>query len=96
MTTLIEQLPGEIARLEAKYGPDNRFVKDLKEQLRASKETVGMSSEQVFKLQSFQFPSKATAPASPDTSQEENEESQQRWRETVGRNRALKEDPSKA
>jgi len=46
MPTLAEELPGEIARLEKKFGPDNRFVKMLKEQLDAI--NTGKSTKQLF------------------------------------------------
>ena len=46
MPTLAEELPGEIARLEKKFGPDNRFVKMLKEQLNAI--NTGKSTRQLF------------------------------------------------
>jgi hypothetical protein len=56
MPTLIEQLPAEIARLEAKFGSDNPFVMQLKEQLRASIATQGKSTAEVFRMQAFTFP----------------------------------------
>jgi len=46
MPTLAEQLPAEIARLEKKFGSDNRFVKMLKEQLNAI--NTGKSTRQLF------------------------------------------------
>jgi hypothetical protein len=55
MATLLEQLPKDIARLEAKYGPDNPFVKQQKEQLLAMLENSGKSTEGVFRLQAFNF-----------------------------------------
>jgi len=61
MASLIEELPGKIARLEAKYGSDNPFVKDMKEQLRAMKETAGKSTQDVYLMQAVDFsPEKAT------------------------------------
>lgn len=51
MSTLIESLRAQIARLEPKHGSDNPFVKDLKEQLRASEANAGKSTEEVFRMQ---------------------------------------------
>jgi hypothetical protein len=48
MPRLIEMLPAEIERLEAEAGPDNPFVKQLKEQLRVSIATQGRSSRDVY------------------------------------------------
>lgn len=50
MATLIEELPGRIARLESTHGSDNPFVQQLKEQLRAMKETSGRSTEELFRM----------------------------------------------
>ena len=61
MSTLIEELPGDIARLEAKYGPDNQFVKDLKEQLRASKATQGKTAQEVYRMQAAPLPSRTSS-----------------------------------
>lgn len=58
MSTLIEQLPERIARLEAKVGSDNPFVKQLKEQLRAMKETGDKTAQEVYFLQTVNFPPK--------------------------------------
>ena len=58
MSTLIEQLPERIARLEAKVGSDNPFVKQLKEQLRAMKETGDKTAQEVYFLQAVNFPPK--------------------------------------
>jgi hypothetical protein len=63
MSTLIEQLPAEIARLEAKFGPDNPYVKQLKEQLRASIVTQGKSSYDVYLMQATKFPQAPELPA---------------------------------
>jgi len=60
MPTLIEQLPAEIARLEAKFGSDNPYVQQLKEQLRASIATQGKSTQEVFRMQAFTFPSEGS------------------------------------
>ncbi len=48
MTTLTEKLPKEIKRLEASHGPDNPFVRMLKEQLRVANETKGKSAKEVY------------------------------------------------
>ncbi len=48
MTTLLEELPAKIKRLEASHGADNPFVLMLKEQLRASNETNGMTAHEVY------------------------------------------------
>lgn len=74
-SSLIEQLPGRIARLEAKHGPDDPYVKDLKEQLRASKATQGQTAQEVYRAQVFHIaapssttaalPAEAVSPASP-------------------------------
>ena len=48
MATLVEELPEEIKRLESKFGPDNPYVKMLKEQLRAYLETGGKSTQDIF------------------------------------------------
>jgi hypothetical protein len=56
MKPLIERLPERIARLEAKYGSEAKYVKSLKEQLRAMKANQGKTAEQVFKMQALQFP----------------------------------------
>lgn len=64
MPTLIEQLPAEIARLEAKFGSDNPYVQQLKEQLRASIATQGKSTQDVYRMQAFTFPNGGTAASS--------------------------------
>jgi uncharacterized protein (DUF433 family) len=55
VTTLIESLKAEISRMEAKHGSDNLYVKDLKEQLRASEETSGKTAQEVYQMQTVQF-----------------------------------------
>lgn len=55
MSTLIELLKAEIARLEAKHGSEHPFVKDLKEQLRASEATSGKTAQEVFRMQAVDF-----------------------------------------
>ncbi len=61
MATLIEELPARIARLKSKHGSDDPFVKDWKVQLRAIKENVGKSTQDVYLAQThnFSLPSKA-------------------------------------
>ena len=61
MATLIEQLEKDIPRLEAKYGSDNPFVKDSKEQLRAMKANAGKSTQEVFRMQAADFSPPAKA-----------------------------------
>lgn len=51
MSTLIEQLKKDVARLEPRLGSEHPFVKDLKEQLRASEANAGKSTEEVFRMQ---------------------------------------------
>ena len=58
MSTLLEQLPERIARLESKVGSDSPFVKQLKEQLRAMKETGDKTADEVYFLQAGVFPPK--------------------------------------
>lgn len=69
MATLIEELPGRIARLEATRSSDSPFVQQLKEQLRAMKETSGRSTEELFRMSSrpnFEFkPDQNTSGAKP-------------------------------
>ena len=55
MTTLIESLKAQIVRLEPKHGSDDPFVKDLKEQLRASEDTLGKTAQDVYQMQAVQF-----------------------------------------
>lgn len=50
MATLIEKLPARIARLEATRGSDSPFVQQLKEQLRAMKETSDRPAEEIYLL----------------------------------------------
>lgn len=95
MTTLIEELPGRIADLEAKFGSDNKFVKDLKEQLRASLETSGKSAQEVYQMQAVQFApaAKTNLPNAPKRedfkTQAEFEEAQGGWQSRVGRIRGM-------
>ena len=65
MSTLIEELPAMIAALEAK-NPNSRFAKDLKEQLRASKATLGQTAQQVYRMQAAPFPKQNAAPQETD------------------------------
>ena len=55
MTSLIESLKTEISRLEAEYGLDNPYVKDLRQPLRASEETSGKTAQEVYQMQAVQF-----------------------------------------
>lgn len=55
MASLIEQLPAQIARLEAKFGSDSPFVNQLMDQLRASKANAGKTAEEVFTRQATPF-----------------------------------------
>ncbi len=48
--TLMQPLPELIARLEAKRGSESKFVKELKEQLRAIKETQGKSAQDLYPM----------------------------------------------
>ena len=56
MPSLIERLPAEIAALEDELGSDNPYVQQLKEQLRASIATQGKSTQDVYRMQAFTFP----------------------------------------
>lgn len=63
--SLIDRLPAEIARLEAKHGSDNKFVMDLKEQLRAMKANEGKTTQDVYRMQAVNFaPETTTSTAS--------------------------------
>ena len=55
MSTLMQQLPEEIKRLEAKHGSDNPYVKQLKEQLRGMQQNGDKSTQDVFRMQAVQF-----------------------------------------
>lgn len=68
MATLIESLKRQIARLEAEHGSDNPFVKDLKEQLRASEATTDKTSHEVFRMQAVDFSPHADEP--PETEED--------------------------
>lgn len=52
MTTQIDRLKTEIARLEPLHGSDDPFVKDMKEQLRACEANKGMTAFEVYQAQS--------------------------------------------
>ena len=67
MATLIEDLPQQIADLEASHGSDNPYVQDLKRQLAAMKANVGKTGQEVYRMQAVQF-----APA-PKTQSEDDE-----------------------
>ena len=64
MSTLIEVLERQIARLEAKHGPSDPYVTDLKEQLRASKATQGKTAKEVYLMQAQPL-NKPSTPTSP-------------------------------
>ena len=55
MSTLLEDLKRQIKRLEAKHGSDDQFVKDLKEQLRASEANAGKTADEVYRMQAPRF-----------------------------------------
>ena len=77
MATLIEELPGQIARLQALHGPNDLFVKDLKEQLRASVATLGKSAQEVFRMQAV--PLRESSPANPQNPMQEAEDANIAW-----------------
>jgi len=86
-SSLIEQLPGRIALLEAKHGPDDLYVKDLKEQLRASIANAGKSGHEVFRMQAIPVgtPQPSKLPDAPSRegydSQEEYDDARGRWQD---------------
>ena len=55
MSTLIERLQSEIKRLEMKHGSEDQYVKQLKEQLRASIANEGKSTQDVYRMQARQW-----------------------------------------
>jgi len=55
MSTLIEDLKRRIPKLEAEHGSDHPYVKDLKEQLRASEANAGKTADEVYRMQAVQF-----------------------------------------
>ena len=55
MSTLIEQLQHQIKRLEMKHGSEDQYVKQLKEQLRASIANEGKSTQDVYRMQARQW-----------------------------------------
>jgi hypothetical protein len=57
---LVESLNVQIARMEPKHGSDNPYVKDLKEQLRASEETSDKTAQEVYQMLTVQFALVAT------------------------------------
>ena len=68
MLSLIEQLPAEIARLETKFGSENPYVQQLKEQLRASIATQGKSTQDVYKMQAVPNPGASGSSADSSSS----------------------------
>lgn len=91
MSTLIDDLKVEIKRLEAKHGLDNKFVNDLKEQLRASEATSGKTAQEVLRMQAVDFSSKLPAPPIREKflTQEEFDEAIGGWQSRVGRIKGL-------
>lgn len=91
MSTLIEQLRKDVRELERKHGSGDPYVKDLKEQLRASEANAGKSTEEVYKMQATQF--KPTLPDEPTreqfSTQEEFDEARAGWMHRVGKIKAL-------
>lgn len=65
MSTLIESLKRQIARMEAEHGSDSPSVKGLKEQLRASQEMSGKTAHKVYRMQAFDFSPKAKPEPKP-------------------------------
>ena len=61
MSTLMQELPEKIARLEAKHGSENPFVKQLKEQLRAMQEVADKPAQEVYRMQAVSFQPSASA-----------------------------------
>jgi hypothetical protein len=55
MSTLIERLKSEIERQETRLGSEHPFVKQLKEQLRASIANEGKSTQDVYRMQARQW-----------------------------------------
>ena len=66
MASLLQKLPEDIKRLEAKYGPNNPFVQQLKEQLRAMQENGDKSTHDVFRMQAFEFKPEKRSPEEVD------------------------------
>jgi len=54
-SSLAQSLQVQIKRLEAKHGSDDPYVKRLKEQLRAIKETDGKTTQDVYRMQAVNF-----------------------------------------
>ena len=77
MRSLIEELPAEIARLEAKHGSQDPFVQDLKEQLRAMKTHAGPAPLDTYRMQAVDFSTPA-APQPDDPNRPETEADGQR------------------
>lgn len=66
MPSLLQELPEKIKRLEAKHGPNNPFVQQLKEQLRAMQENGDQSTHDVFRMQAFEFKPEERTPEDVD------------------------------
>lgn len=58
MSTVKDSLPKEIARLEEKYGSDNPYVKQLKQQLDGIQHNQGKTGEEVYRMQAVKLPLK--------------------------------------
>lgn len=71
MPTLLQQLPDKIKRLEGKHGSDNPYVKQLKEQLRAMTANGDKSTQEVFRMQAFNF-SPTNQPSAADITDLQN------------------------
>lgn len=69
MSTLAQELPKVIARLELKYGPDNPFVKMLKQQLAAIQQYGDASTKEIWMMQAREFPPAGNPPDTGDKKQ---------------------------
>lgn len=71
MASLLQKLPAAIARLEKSHGSQNPYVKQLKRQLQAMKETSGKSAFQVYSAGAIPNPPGeiiSSDPEDPDSS----------------------------
>lgn len=69
MATLAQKLPLEIARLEQKFGPDNPFVQQLKQQLATIQKYGDSSTKEIWMTQAREFPP-AGDPTPPEDPQQ--------------------------
>jgi len=60
MSTLLESLPKEIARLEEKYGSGSRSAKLLRQQLDGILHNQGKTAEEVYRMQAVKLPLKGS------------------------------------